>query len=156
MPIRLSNRKSFTWRETDDGKPIAVCARFGAVVYTLICPGCGCMHEIRADVTGDSFDIEANCLLRKLAGMSQAYTPVNWRRIYDDWCSKYPQARDVTTMRGELLSDHEAIGRYCNNADIQPHAPAPTVQVSVVKKQQKIEREQAKAKRAAKAKAKAA
>ncbi len=93
MPFRIPEAiKTFDWRLSEAGIPLAKIITLGGVRYVEVCPACSCIHEISARHEGDTF--EPRCLVRE------------WNTAnYQAWVKKYPDAAKHHTVQ---LVDAEA------------------------------------------------
>ena len=108
MHVRLKAATKFEWLADDTtGLPLAAVATFGGVPYVLICPLCGCIHELRGqpfDQIGQEATVKPRCLLREFAGQPRSIgqrTP--WQTIYEGWLSKHPKAAGHSAIRAVFV-----------------------------------------------------
>ena len=112
MPIRLKDSEHFKWCETAGGLPLAEARSFGGVLYVMVCPLCGCFHEIKG-----IGQITPRCLLREYAHQQREHGQTSaWISLYNRWLKLYPLAAEHTVifaatadmlagLEGELLPE---------------------------------------------------
>ena len=104
MPIRLRDRRRFTWQTTDDGLPLTPVVSYGGVAYTPTCALCGCFHQligVSFATVGDERTVKPGCLL--VRWNRQDRTPPHLKLAYNDWLAQYPDAAQHDQVRAVYL-----------------------------------------------------
>ena len=96
MPMRLKScETTFKWQLGPSNLPICEVKMFGGIPYALICPLCGCFHELKQP----GGVIKPRCLLREYAGQKRIHgQAAPWQTIYDRWLKLHPEATDHTLI----------------------------------------------------------
>lgn len=82
MPFRIPDAiKTFDFRLSEAGLPLAKVILLGGVRYVEVCPACSCIHELPMRHEGDTY--EPRCLWREWGSAE-----------YLKWTAKYPQAAE--------------------------------------------------------------
>ncbi len=87
MPFRIPEAiKTFDFKLSEDGLPLAKVILLGGVRYVEVCPCCSCIHQLPMKHQGSEF--EPRCLVRE------------WNTAnYKAWLKRYPEATKHRTVQ---------------------------------------------------------